>query len=150
MVIPTYAAFRAIFALGGASEDNDGLLEFPGIAKLRSGGFTGLATPTIGAFPFTVTCNGGVSDSGFAFDWYLSQRTDMPANQYLTCVQLDNTHSGSVVIDTVDANVAKLLPGVDPSDYTDAANIALILKNCHLYVQRRSDDAYQWIKLYAE
>ncbi len=148
MVIAFYSAFRSIFAVTGAPTADDGMLEFPGTSKLRTGGFTGLETPTITTFPFDVTCNAGAVDGGAAFDWYLSQRTDMPASQYLTCKQLDGTKSGTVTIDTVDANVALLLPGVDPSDYTDDDNLAMILKHCHLYVQRRSDDAYQWIKLY--
>ena len=42
MIFPTYRAFRHGFALGGASTDaTDGMPEFPGTAKLRTGGFSG-------------------------------------------------------------------------------------------------------------
>ncbi len=148
MILHTYAAFRAQFALPGAAIANDGMEEWP-VAKLRSGGFTGLVTPTITAFPILMTCNSGAVDGGAAFDWYLSQRTDVAADQYLTITQFDPTKSGSILVGITEVNVLKLLPDVDGITIAYPASLTALLKNVHLYVQRRSDQAIQWIKLYA-
>lgn len=147
MIVTNYASFRGTFALVGALIDFDGFEAWP-LAKLRSGGFTGLATPTISVFPFTMTVNGGAMDGGAAYDWWLSQRTDAPAAQPLTIAQAALNKSGTVSIDVVSANVQALLPGVSSGDYAQGDNLALILKNCHIYVQRRSDKAIQWVTLY--
>jgi hypothetical protein len=53
-----------------------------------------------------------------------------------------------VEIDIVDANIAALLPGVSGAGLVSAASLAIIFRNVALYVQRRSDKAYQWIALY--
>ena len=153
MIVPNYATMRAAFAAGGAAIAADGHLEFPGTAKLRTGGFTGLATPTIAAYPFTVTCNAGAADSvpgTHEYDWWLSHRTDDVASQYLQIIHNDPLKSGTVRIDIVDANVALLLPGLSGADLLTAESQAIIFANCHLYVSRRSDKAYQWIRLVSE
>lgn len=153
MICPNYATMRAAFAVGGASVAADGHLEFPGTAKLRTGGFTGLATPTIAAYPFTITCNAGAADAvagTHEYDWFLSQRTDVAASQYLEIIHSDPLKSGTVRIDIVDANVALLLPGLTGADLLTDASQAIIFANCHLYVSRRSDKAYQWIRLVSE
>lgn len=149
MIVHTYAAFRAQFALPGATTANDGLPAWP-VAKLRAGGFTGLVTPIIAGFPLIVTCNAGVVDGGIAFDWYLSQRTDITANQYFTVTQLTATKSGSIRISVNELNVLKLLPTATEFTVNNSHPELLtpLLKNVHLYVQRRSDNAIQWIKLY--
>lgn len=148
MIVQRYSDFRGLFALDGASAAADGLEEWP-VANLRSGGFTGLVTPTITSFPLTITCNGGAIDGGAAFDWYLSQRTDDPARQYLTITHTRPTKSGTVTIDINEDRVAALLPDVSGPALFEAGNLGLLMKNVALYVQRRSDKAYQWIKLYA-
>ena len=58
MIVPSYGAFRGIFAAAGAVAAEDGQLTFPGTEKLRTGGFTGMATPTITACccPVFQTC----------------------------------------------------------------------------------------------
>jgi len=46
MILPRYRLFRVAFALPGAPTDVDGLPQFPGLAKLRTGGFTGVGSPS--------------------------------------------------------------------------------------------------------
>lgn len=154
MIIQRYADFRGIFALPGADIDIDGFEVFP-VAKLRSGGFTGLTLVSSPAneVPFIVTCNAQAVDGGAAFDWWLSQRTDDPTKQYLLITQAAANKSGTVSITFAPTGsppfrVSQLLPEVtDPIEFLEAGNRKLIYKNCHLYVQRRSDKAYQWMTL---
>lgn len=151
MILPNYPTFRDTFG-EGQEVGPDGFLIFPGVGSLRTGGFTGLVTPTIAAYPITITCNGGAADSVLGvheYDWYLSQRTDIAANQYLTMIHADPTKSGTVRIALVDVNVAKLLPGLSGAALLTAASLSTIFRNVHLYVSRRSDRAYQWIRMVA-
>lgn len=152
MICPTYSVFRAVFALGGAATAADGMPEWP-VASLRAGGFTGLVTPTIAAYPFTITCNADAADAVLGvheYDWYLSQRTDVAASQYLTIEHDVPAKSGRVRINTVGANVARLLPGLSGAQLLTTDAQSAIFRNVHLYVHRRSDDAIQWIRLVAE
>lgn len=175
MIVSSYAAFRSTFADVGAITAFDGFLEWPGAALLRASGFTGtlqvqpyvggpwisfdgVAFPTAQAFPdfpIVVTCNAGASDATYGvdeYDWYVSQRTDVEASQYLTVGRNDlpgsTSRSGSIVIGVDATNRARLLPDHVGASYTDA-ELTLLLKHVHVYVRRRSDGAYQWTKLYA-
>jgi hypothetical protein len=158
VIIPFYAAFRPTFALAGAATAVDGFAEFPGTAKLRASGFTGLATPTIDSWPVRLTVNALAQDTvpgTHEFDWFLSQRSDLAASQYLVTSLYDPigagfTFSGTIEIDLVDANVARLLPGLSGDDLVTATSLALICRDVSVYVRRRSDGAYQWCRLYEQ
>lgn len=147
MIIQRYTDFRAVVALPGAPLASDGFEQMP-LANLRSAGFSTLSAPTITVFPFTLTVNASAVDGGFAYDWYLSQRTDDHDVQALTITQVASDKSGSVAIGLDLINVAELLPGVTGAGLVTAASLALICKHTALYVQRRSDKAYQWVALY--
>ncbi len=146
MIIQRYTDFRAVFALPGAGLDPDGFETLP-VAKLRASGFSGLVAPVISSYPLTLTVNGSAVDGGFAYDWYLSQRTDDHHVQPLSIAQAGTTRSGTITIDLVAPNVAKLLPGVAGAGLVTPAALALLFKHVGLYVQRRSDKAYQWVSL---
>lgn len=116
-------------------------------------------------FPFRVTINSSAADSGGdAYGWFLSQRgepvrypstlfptTITPTNQpqLLTCTQLDDTHSGTVVVGVNSTEVLKLFPSSGGVPPTDVTSLATIFRNVHLYVTRRSDLAFQWARLVA-
>ena len=152
MIVPSYGAFRVAFAAAGAVAAADGHLTFPGTAKLRTGGFTGLATPTITAYPLAITCNAEASDAVLGvheYDWYLSQRTGTAASQCLTIEHDVPAKSGRVRINIVAGNVALILPGLSGAGLLTDAALATIFRNCALYVSRRSDRAYQWSRMVA-
>lgn len=124
---------------------------------VRSGGFTGgltgIPAPYAGV-SFTVTCNAGAADAVYGVDdyhWYLSQRSDTPANQMLSCTQVassgGNSYSGSIQI--VHTALAEGELGFTAPDVTQDINRA-IFRDCHLYCQRRSDGAIQWVDLTSE
>jgi hypothetical protein len=175
MILSTYAAFRTAFADTGAPVAHDGFLEWPGEALLRTGGFdgtlaidissvwvafNGIAFPinqTFPSFPITLTCNAGASDTVYGtdeYDWYVSQRTDTAANQYLTVGRDDTpsssiSRSGSITLDYDPTNVARLLPDHSGASFT-SSELPLLLRHVHVYVRRRSDGAFQWTKLYED
>jgi len=145
MILHTYSEFRAAFALVGAPIVNDGFEEFP-VGYLRLTGFNTLVTPPApDEIPFDITINGGAVDLGAGYAWYLSQRD--PSNPYLTIVHEDMTKTGTVTIGLNETNVSKLLGGEPSEDWLDPEPLALLFKNCHLYVQRLSDKSYQWCRL---
>lgn len=149
MIVPTYSAFRATFGVAGDPLGADGHKVWRS-NLLRAGGFTGFATPTISAYPFALTCNAEAADAVLGvheYSWYLSQRTDTVASQCLTIEHDVPAKSGRVRINIVGANVARILPGLSGADLLTASSLALIFKHVHLYVHRRSDNAYQWIRL---
>lgn len=150
MILQRYQDFRMAFADVGAATANDGFKEWP-VGRVRASGFSSsLSIPVIQSFPITITCNAQASDAVAGvdeYDWYLSQRTDTPAIQYLSLAAVANK-SGTVTLD-VTGQVANLLPGVNSSDYVSDHNLALICKHAAIYVQRRSDKAIQWAYVYA-
>lgn len=149
MIVHTYSAFRATFGFAGDPLAADGHKVWrPGL--LRDAGFTGFVTPTIVAYPFALTCNAEAADAVLGvheYDWYLSQRTDVAADQCLTIEHDVPAKSGRVRLNIVGPQVARILPGLSGADLLTASSQRLIFKHVHLYVHRRSDDAYQWIRL---
>lgn len=156
MILQKYVDFRAAFALVGAPIVADGLPEWPA-GKLHtltpnfdSYEITAILEAPSPGFPIILSVNMFAADAVPGvdeYDFYLSQRTDNVAKQYLSVAPyLGSGHSGSVVIDVVSANVAKLLPGV--TDYRDDATLKILLKNCHFYWQRRNDKAILWGHIY--
>jgi hypothetical protein len=117
-----------------------------------TGGFTGIDKP-YGGTTMTVTCNAGAADAVFGvadYHWYLSQRTDDPASQYLTCVQKadagGSSYSGSVEIHRTGLAVTELGIAIIP---TMAQNRELF-NYVDLYCKRVSDGSIQWVNLYRE
>lgn len=147
MILSTYTNFRAMFATS-ATLAADGMEVWP-VSMLRASGFnggiTGMPKP-VTAFPVTLTCNAEAVDGGGAFNWYLSQRTDDSAKQYLYCSQLAADKSGSVLIGLTSLGVAELgLAG--PTAAVSQEHLIRVLKFCDLYVQRVSDKAIQHLLL---
>lgn len=141
--------------------DPDGLEEFPGLVAaengrtnlVRSGGFTGglvgIPTPYIGA-AFEVTVNATGEDAVFGvddYDWYMSQRTDDAAVQYLTIVQRADaggeSFSGTVAI----AHTANATSVLGLSTPPTPQQVTWLFKHVDLYAKRLSDGAIQWRNL---
>lgn len=144
-------------------EDRDGYATWP-VANVRKVGsgfgdsgstITGIPKPYAGTIGgFTVTCNAGAADAvpgTDEYDWYLSQRSDVPANQLLSTYAVTagaNTYSGSVRF-WYDAIALRDAIGADvmgTSGVTPTA-IAHLFARTYLYVKRRSDGAIQWVDL---
>lgn len=145
--------------------DNDGVEEFPGPlghtnlmrAAGFDAGFTGIPHPAPGGVgaSFDVSCNAGAVDAVPGVDeyhWYLSQRTDDPARQYLSVSRLPcptytpDTRSGSVRIRFT--TLANTDFGVVTS--TTPETLCELFKHTHLYCLRVSDGAIQWVDVLAE
>lgn len=147
-ICASWPFFRAVFATS-ASADADGMPTWP-IASVRANsftnGFTGIGRP-IQAFPLTVSCNGGLSDiaDSTTFNWYLSQRTDVAASQYMSI-----THAAGVSGTVTIALTSKCVTDLGLSGVTDSLTedqLVRILNDAHLYVQRASDDSIQWVDM---
>lgn len=145
--------------LTGFHVDPDGVPEYPGAFAssnlVNSGGFTGLSGAIDGVpyegVEYEITCNSGAADSTKGddlFDWYLSQRTDVAASQFLSLTQKASTatqsFSGSVLLNHTSLATTKL--GIAANSITAEAFIRL-LRHTALYVRRRSDGAIQWVPL---
>ncbi len=150
MIYQRYSDFRGGFALVGAAIDIDGFEVWP-LAKLRAGGLGPIAIQALTTFPAWVTINALAADAmpGVPeFDFFVSQRTDDPDAQYITVSPYSLTQSGSISIDLVSANVAKLFPGLVLADWLMPERMRVIFKDVHIYCQRRSDKAYVWTYAY--
>lgn len=144
MICIDYTTFRYTFATS-ATVANDGHRAWP-VANLGLNSFaqpTGLPTViTTMDLPIILTANAGAADAVFLVDeyhWFLSQRTDVAAIQYLAITRSDtppSSHSGSVRIGRTGGG------GTVLGDY-DA--IRSIFRDVHLYVKRVSDGAIQHI-----
>ncbi len=152
MIYTRYQDFRAGFALVGAPLAVDGFPEWP-YAKLRTGGFANSITfdspsSTVNLYSqvMNITCNDFAADAVAGvddYDFFVSQRTDVIANQYFTVAVYAANRSGSIKLSCVTANTALLLPGL--TDYRGDEALKLLFRDVAIYVQRRSDKAYQWL-----
>jgi hypothetical protein len=148
-VIANYTTFRAYFATA-ATLDVDGMEVWP-VANVRAsgftGGFTGIGAP-IQAFPITVSCNGGATDAadGTTYAWFLSQRTEDTAAQWMSIVHSTAGTSGTVTISLTAKCVTDLGLASATASLTDD-ELQRIVKHCHLYCQRQSDKAIQWVDI---
>ncbi len=139
----------------------DGYEEWPGLfagqagrtnlvrANGFAGGFSGIPGSAVGQ-NFLVSVNGQAPDAVAGvdeYDWYLSQRTDDPAKQWLSCATAHflgaNTYSGTVLIATTALANAELGLGLT---LTVEQQIE-VFRFCHLYCRRRPDGAIQWVDL---
>ena len=152
MICINWTTFRAAFNPGGAV-GADGVEVWP-VANVRAGSFGGaiasaaFASHGVVAWPIVLTVNALAQDASPAYDeqydWYVSQRTDDAASQYLVVSPVAKS-SGSISIAYDPTNTAKLLPGIaTPSDDN---SIALLFKHVHVYCRRRSDGAIDWVRL---
>lgn len=158
---PPAEPYTSALGINHPSGDFNGLLSmFDGFASFD-------VPPT--AFPLQITVNNYADDAVAGvdeYDFYVMQRVDdwvwdpsaallrSPADQYLriTHEDPDNVNprrSGTIYIDAIEANVAALLPTYLTYPTLPAVeDLRLLLRNVHVYVQRRSDKAYQWAPLY--
>jgi hypothetical protein len=137
----------------------DALEEWPGPFSqtsdlVRSGGFdggiTGVPQPyALAAFHATVNGNAVDGVPGVdEYDWYLSQRTDTVAAQFLSIVPYTlavapATHSGTVTIQHTALATTELGLASPISD----AQLRDLFRSTDIYVRRRSDGAIQWMSL---
>ncbi len=147
MVLLTFPGFRAAFSPSG--NDGDGYPTWP-VDKVRITGFnaglTGIPRP-ITAFStgLVISCNGVAVDGGAAFDWYLSQRTDDPARQYLAMRQHTDTRSGTVLLTTTATGRAAVGMAL-PNSPINEDQATRLFKDVTLYVRRVSDGAIQLVQ----
>lgn len=88
MIIPTYSMFRNMFATSSTVAP-DGYFVWP-VANVNVSAFTGLTKPRypgFPTFPVELFATGVVAADAVRntddYHWYISQRTDDPAKQYL-------------------------------------------------------------------
>lgn len=146
MIIASYSAFRTVFATS-ATLDLAGYPVWP-VDKLRINGFaeiTGVPRP-VTLFPFQVTCNGNASDGGAAFDWYLSQRTDVQAKQFLRLTSPDPLKSGTINFGLTGLAHTSLGISLFVQAITED-NLVRLFRDVTIYCQRRSDKSIQLIQL---
>ena len=143
----------------GVYIDGDGLELWP-LALVRKAGsgfgdagstITGIPSTFGGETSFFVSCNTGAADAAPGvdeYDWYLSQRSDDAAAQYLTIAQRSNigvnSYSGTVIV----ASSTLAATHFDLTSSADEPTLRALFKRSHLYVRRRSDGAIQWVDIY--
>lgn len=155
-ILTTYAQFRATFATS-ATIGTDGFLVWPG-AEVEP--VTGLMMePEITSFPHLIQVDDTQDPSPGVdrYDWYVSQRTDDPAKQYLTVARNDSlpqTYSGQVVIGLTALAVSLLFDPDDPPVPSVAfdppltpAQILALFTDVDVYVQDKATNAIQHLKL---
>jgi hypothetical protein len=120
-------------------------------AATFDGGITGYgATPYDGG-AIALSANATAADAAYGvdeYDWYLSQRTDVPASQYLSIVQGADgvgpvSHSGSCVITPTALAEAKFGFSVSGGVPIDPDITRMLFRGCDIYVRRISDQAIQ-------
>lgn len=148
MIVHSYTTFRALFATS-ATLGADGFEVWPSSmvrAAGFTGGFSGIDTPIL-SFPITISVNANAVGAE-AYHFWLSQRTEVEASQYLTVARATGA-SGSWTIGLTAKAVADL--GLaDEEDSVTPDQLTEILRHCHVYVQRISDNAIQWCDLLQE
>ena len=156
-------------SLAGVFLDADGMERWP-VAKVRASGFTsgivginGIPPASAGVFPFLLSCNGFAHDEIYGtdqFDWCVIQRTDTTASRYLRIERYDepptNTFSGTIIVFATPLAQKELgftkgagyIAGsstVFDSVLLSADQTLAMMRNVHVYVQRKADRAIQWI-----
>jgi len=151
--------------LVGVHRDPDGVEEWPGglagelghTELVRAAGFdTGLLAGFSGTYGDTmvVSANTLAADAVKGtdeYDWYLSQRSDDVAKQYLYTVQMPttatNSYSGTIYI-AYTALAQTELDFTTPPLSTSV--VQALYRHVHVYCRRRSDGAIQWLDLQNE
>lgn len=137
-------------SLTGAFYENDGAEVWP-TTLVRANSFS--STWTLGTRPLTIcpanlTVNNYVTDAaaGSSYRWYLRQRTDVAAGQWLSIVHADATRTGSVTIAITAAGVAALGLATATTKMS-ADQQARLLRNVTVFCRRDSDGAIQFVDL---
>jgi hypothetical protein len=142
----------------GYWEDPDGVIECPGaLSHLQLVAPPSALTLTLDVssnFKSTVTWGAGSADAVFGtdeFDWYLSQRTDDLAKQWLLLEQKPSvgtsSFSGTVVVTPSALAISEF--GLSGANLT-LQQLIYLFRFAHLYVKRRSDGIIQWFDLLVE
>lgn len=157
MICPNYSVFRSQFATtttraaDGYEVWNAGLIRTHSFDDGIAGIYSSEANQQ---FPISLTVNGYAADavaSTDEYDWYVSQRTDVAASQYLAVTAYPNlagsTYSGSIRLSLTAFAIAEL--DLDDGTELDGADLVKrVLSRVYVYVQRRSDDSIQYVELY--
>lgn len=136
--IKLYPNFRAAFSVSG-SPDIHGWEKWPTTYMYLSG-FAISMTKPVSSLPTLITVNGLATDSTpytDEYDWYVSQRTDNPANQYLDIQRSDvwpDTRSG-----TISLGLTAL--GTTYFGGLTIDELVGLFKHVYIYAQRRADRA---------
>lgn len=147
MILPNYSAFRAVFGIG-EPRDGAGYERWPVEKVLWPSGAAGFRLVMPASFDVAAVLS--VNDLAFdatpgvdAFDWYLSQRSDNPAEQIFTLRRFDDengTRSGTVRL--VPTALMTAMFALDEQHPTPSAEQAeRIFKYVAVYVRRRADRA---------
>ncbi len=120
-------------------------------AAAFDGGIDGFGTTPYDGGTLTLTVNALAADAVYGtdeYDWYLSQRTDVPASQYLLVAQAPdgigpNSHSGSCQITPTSLAESKFGFTVGAGMPIDPDITRMLFRSCSIYVRRISDQAIQ-------
>lgn len=148
MIYRSYSSFRYGFATSTVLRALDGYEYWPA-NMVRANGFDdgiAIAKP-ITSMPFALSVDGLALGSTFLYDSYLSQRTDVTADQYLQVTEASG-YTGSWLLDLTEMAREKF--GLSPSAASVDVNedqLIQALKHCAFYVKRQSDGAIQYLEL---
>lgn len=140
--------------INGNLIDPDGIETWP-IALLRSGGFNAISNFNIpyDGTAMLLTVNALAQDAVFGvdeYDWYVSQRTDVPANQYLDVqgnINLPPIVSFSGTLRMIHTTLAETEFGIVSGTNLTPTQTVSLFKDIAVYVRRISDGAIQWVDM---
>ncbi len=139
-----------VSSLTGATYYTDGAETWP-TALVRANGFSStwsLLPRPLTICPAQLTVNGLVTDAvaGSSYRWYLRQRTDIAADQWLAIVHANPLATGTVAITITDAGVAALGLATATTKMSTDQQFRL-LRNVTVFCRRDSDGAIQFVDL---
>ena len=137
-------------SLTGATYETDGAETWP-TALVRANGFSStwsLLPRPVTICPAQLTVNGLATDAvaGSSYRWYLRQRTDNAADQWLALAHANPLATGTVAISITDAGVAALGLATATTKMSADQQVRL-LRNVTVYCRRDSDGAIQFVDL---
>lgn len=146
----------------GVTYDNSGWERWP-VEYMRvgdggapfAGGATGFSATPYDGSTVLLTVNGAAADAVYGtdeYDWYLSQRTDEPAKQYLEIVQAyddvgPTSFSGTCRVTPTALAEAKFDFVVGAGTPIDPDVTRMLFRSCDLYVRRVTDQAIQRVDM---
>lgn len=150
---PNYTTFRFQFSVTGVPDPITGYEAWPS-ANVNTVGFNTLSVPRpITAGAFHITCNPAVAGDligsddavlGVAdYNWWVSLRSDVVAEQAITVVQDNAAKSGTLLFGFNLANARTLLNNSALTTATalnDELMLYTLYRNVWVYAQRVSDD----------
>lgn len=136
--------------LTGATHENDGAETWP-TALVRANSFSStwsLLPRPITICPAQLTVNALVTDAtaGTSYRWYLRQRTDVVADQWLSIAHANPLSTGTITITITTAGVAALGLATASTKMSTDQQIRL-LRNVTVFCRRDSDGAIQFVDL---